>query len=68
MIVPGVTFRRWFGHVWSGSQYGDPEAIAAAKYYFKAGNSRGDLFFGFQQRESHGLALPQPLSPAVEAI
>src|SRR5207237_10458001 len=47
---------------------GNSEAIAAGKYYFKAGSAGSDLFFGFEQRKSYRLILLQPLPPAIKGI
>src|SRR5438309_9629158 len=47
---------------------GNSEAIAAGKYYFKAGSAGSDLFFGFEQCKSYRLILLQPLPPAIKGI
>src|SRR5207248_609241 len=47
---------------------GNSEAIAAGKYYFKAGSAGSDLLFGFDQCKSYRLILLQPLPPAIKGI
>src|SRR5207248_9487315 len=47
---------------------GNSEAIAAGKYYFKAGSAGSDLLFGFEQCKSYRLILLQPLPPAIKGI